>query len=190
MSATDFFPWLPDWSTAVTITYRNDTVINQSETGNEQSRFPLYNLPKRKITCTHFSPDNMVNIENFLRKFHADFFQVPIFTEPILPIGVEGSSLKNVTAIQSTELLSKYNLNNLCSHVLIYNISNPALSELHTLISVDSDTQMTIGGTFTNDFTIGNTMYFPVMQAYTDGFDDTMTTRDYQDTALVFQEYF
>ena len=191
MSATDFFSFLPDWQTGIKIKYRFDTVIDSCETGNEQARIPLYSKMRRTLNCTHFSPMYMIQIENFLRKFHADFFQVPIFNEPIFPVGVYGTLLKNVTTIQiATGLLSKFNLNNLCSKILMVDTTNETNAELHTLVSVDTDSQMTIGGTFTKDFIMGNTVYFPVMQAYTNGFSDTMATEKLQDTALTFEEYY
>ena len=190
MSVTDCFSWLPDWTNGIEMKYRFDTVINAGETGNEQARMPLYEKMKRSISCMSFSPDYLSNIENFLRKMHADFFQMPLFAEPIVPIGTFGSNLKNVTAVQSKGLLDNFNLNNNCKNIMMIDLQNYNRSELHTFVSVDSDTQMTIGGTFTLDFYLGNTIYFPVMQTYTNEFSDNILTPQLVDSSLVFEEYF
>jgi hypothetical protein len=190
MSSTDVFSWLPDWINGIDIKYRFDTVINVGETGNEQARMPLYERIKRSITLTQFSPDYLSNIENFLRKMHADFFQLPIFPEAIMPVGTFGSNLSGVTAVQSKGLLDNFNLNNLCNHVLMVDLQDNNRSELHTLVSVDSDTQMTIGGAFALDFFLGNTVYFPVMKVYTNEFSDDITTPQLVDSSLTFEEYF
>ena len=79
MSASDFFPWLPDWGAGVGMKYRFDTVIDSGETGNEQARLPLFNTLKRTQSCTHFSPEYLSNIETFLREHHADFFPSSYF---------------------------------------------------------------------------------------------------------------
>jgi hypothetical protein len=187
---TDCFSWLPDWTNGIEMKYRFDTVINAGETGNEQARIPLYENMKRSISITSFSPDYLSNIENFLRKMHADFFQLPIFTEPIMPIGIFGSNLSGVTAVQSKGLLNNFNLNNLCDHILMINLQDHNVSELHTLVSVDSDTQMTIGGAFGLDFYLGKTVYFPLMTAYTNEFSDDITTPQIVDSTLTFEEHF
>jgi hypothetical protein len=187
---TDCFSWLPDWTNGIEMKYKFDTVINAGETGNEQARMPLLAAMKRSMTITQFSPDYLSNIENFLRKMHADFFQLPIFTEPIIPVSTFGTNLKNVTAVQSKGLLDNFNLNNLCDHVLMISLQDQNISELHTLVSVDSDTQMTIGGAFALDFFLGNTVYFPVMKVYTNEFSDDITTPQLVDSSLTFEEYF
>jgi len=190
MSTTDLFSWLPDWTNGVGMKYRHNTVVDTCETGNEQARMPLYEKMKRTMTCRHFSPEYLTNIENFLRKMHANFFQVPLFSESIIPVGVFGSSLKNVTSVQSKGLLSNFNLNNLCQNVMMIDLQNYNRAELHTLVSVDNNTQFTIGGAFVLDFSLGNTVYYPVMLAYTNSFSDTLVTTHLEDTDLVFEEYF
>lgn len=190
MSATDCFSWLPDWQSGIEMKYKFDTVINAGETGNEQARMPLYEKLKRSLTIIQFSPDYLSNIENFLRKMHADFFQMPLFFEPIVPVGTFGSNLNGVTAVQSQGLLSNFNLNNLADHILMIDLNNQNRSELHTLVSVNSDTQMTIGSAFILDFYLGTTIYFPVMKAYTNEFSDDITTPQIVDSSLTFEEFF
>lgn len=184
------FPWLPDWGNGVEMKYKFDTVIDVSETGNEQARAPLFSKIKRVQSCKHFSPSYLSNIENFLRSMHASNFYVPIFTEPIIPIGTIGISLKSVTSITSEGLSSLFNLNNLCSFILMVDLSNQNNFELHSLASVNSDTQMTIGGPFINNFYLGKTIYFPVMNAYNNGFSDSIDTPAIVDSALIFEEFF
>ena len=184
------FPWLPDWGNGVEMKYRFDTVIDVSETGNEQARSPLFSKIKRTQSCKHFSPSYLSNIENYLRSMHASNFYVPIFTEPIIPIGTIGTSLKSVTSITSEGLSSLFNLNNLCSFILMVDLSNQNNFELHSLASVNSDTKITIGGPFINNFYLGKTVYFPVMNAYNNGFSDSIDTPAIVDSALVFEEFF
>ena len=191
---TDFFPWMPDWDAGVTMRYKFDTAIAQSETGNEANRTPLYDKPKRTQTIRSFSPDYRASIENFLRKMHADFFQVPVFTEPIMPVpgGIYkwGDSLKNVTAFWTKGgNLALFNLNNLCSKILMVDLTDYANAELHTFTGATDDV-MTIGGAFTNDFILGKTVYFPVMQSYVNSYGDTMATPGLVDTDLVLEEYY
>jgi hypothetical protein len=189
MSATDGFSWLPDWQYGIDIKYKHDTVINASETGNEQSRIPLLEKMKRTLTCKHFSPDYLTNIENFLRKMHADFFQIPIFSEPIIPIGVFGSNLKNVAVVTCEDITHHWNLNNLCSNILMVSLQNQNVSELHSLNSKGADWFM-INGPWVLDFYLGNTVYFPVMSAYNNQIADTLLSTQLIDTDLIFEEYF
>jgi hypothetical protein len=184
------FPWLPDWGDGLEMRYRFDTVIDVSETGNEQARAPIYSKIKRVLSCKHFSPSYLSNIENFLRSMHASSFYVPVFTEPIIPIGIIGTSLNGVTSIVSENLLSLFNLNNLCSLVLMVDLSNYNNFELHSLVSINSNTSMTIGGPFLGAFYLGKTVYFPVMAAYNNGFSDSIDTPTLVDSSLVFEEFF
>ena len=43
---------------------------------------------------------------------------------------------------------------------------------------------------FTNDFILGKTVYFPVMQSYVNSYGDTMATPGLVDTDLVLEEYY
>lgn len=191
MSASDLFSWLPDWGASLRISYRFDTVINSSEPGAEQSRIPLYSTMKRTMSCTMFSPQYLANIENFLRKMHADFFIVPLFPEPITPTGTHGASLRNVHAVAvEAGVQSYFNLNNLCSDIMMVDRIDQKIAELHTLTSVDSDTQITIGGTFYRDFYIGRTLYFPCMRAYVNDIADALATTALCDTEITFEEHF
>lgn len=195
MSATDLFSWLPDWQSGITLRYRHDTSINRSETGNDISRAPLYDKMKRTQTARIFSPEYRISIENFLRSMHADFFQVPIFSEPIVPVAgnglVFGDSLKNITVIATKPgLNSRWNLKTLCTHILMIDLTNQNNAELHTLVAVLSDASLEIGGAFSKDFYLGATVYYPVFTAYTDSWGDTLASTVLIDTDLVFQEHF
>ena len=191
MSITDCFSWLPDWQYGIEMKYKLDTVINVSETGNEQSRIPLLEKMKRTMTCKHFSPDYLTNIENFLRKMHADFFQIPIFSEPIIPVGTFGSNLKNVYIVQCKDITHHWNLNNLCTKILMIDLQNNNRAELHNLGSKGSDwIGIYMVDTFVLNFYLGNTVYFPVMTVYNNKLEDTLVTTQLMDTDLVFEEYF
>jgi hypothetical protein len=146
---------------------------------------------KRTQTCTMFSPKYLANIEHFLRKMHADFFVVPIFSEPITPVGTHGANLRNVHAVTVEPGIESYfNLVNLCSDIMIVDRIDQKIAELHTLTSVDSDTQLTIGGTFYRDFYIGRTLYFPCMRAYSNSLSDALVTTVLCDTEITFEEHF
>ena len=192
---TDFFPWLPDWGAGVTMKYRFDTVVNSSETGNDISRAPLYDKPKRTQTVKAFSPDYATRIDNFLRSMHADFFQVPVFTEPIMPVpgsGLSwGDSLKNQANVSvEFDTFWFWNLNTLASKVLVVDLTEYANSELHDLVGLFAGPTLRIGGAFVKDFILGKTAYYPVMQAYVNGYGDTLATPTLIDHDLVFEEYF
>lgn len=196
MSATDIFSWLPDMTGGIAMKYKFDTIINRSETGNDISRVPLYDKPKRTQSLKMFSfADKYLSaIENFLRYKYADFFQVPVFSEPITPIPGNGKtwgdSLKNVTTISTDAgLNSLFNLVNLTTNILMIDATNQNNAELHTFVS-NTDTSLTIGGAFTNNFYLGKTVYYPVFQSYNNGFSDSIVTPALEDTSLIFEEYF
>lgn len=186
----NLFSWLPDWSDGIEIDYRFDTVITQAETGNEQDRIPLFNTIKRRLSCKNFSPSYMMNIENFLRSNHAGNFYVPIYSEPIEPVGTYGASLKNVSSVLvSGGLSALFNLSYLCNYVMMISLKNQNIAELHSA-SIESDTVLNVGGPFVLNFTIGDTIYFPVMNAYTNGYSDGIVTPGAVDTDLIFEEFF
>lgn len=186
----NLFSWLPDWSDGIEIDYRFDTVITQAETGNEQDRIPLFNTIKRRLSCKNFSPSYMMNIENFLRSNHAGNFYVPIYSEPIEPVGTYGASLENVSSVLvSGGLSALFNLSYLCNYVMMISLKNQNIAELHSA-SIESDTVLNVGGPFVLNFTIGDTIYFPVMNAYTNGYSDGIVTPGAVDTDLIFEEFF
>ena len=192
---TDYFPWLPDWQGGVTMKYKFDTVISSSETGNDINRAPLYDKPKRTQTVRMFSPDYMTAIENFLRSMHADFFQVPIFSEPIMPVpggGLTwGDNLKNQALVSTNPGLTDFfNLYNLATKILMIDLTNYNNAELHALVGTPFGNSLNIGGTFTNNFYLGKTAYYPVFEAYVNGYGDTLATPKLQDSDLIFEEWF
>ena len=60
MSATDIFSWLPDMTGGIAMKYKFDTIINRSETGNDISRVPLYDKPKRTQSLKMFSHNYLI----------------------------------------------------------------------------------------------------------------------------------
>lgn len=193
MSATDVFSWLPDFQGGFKMKYRFDTVVNTSETGNDISRSPLYDKPKRTLSMKMFSPAVVADIENFLRQHHADFFQVLIPSEPIAPVPGAGQSwgdnIKTLSLIAASAGLGSYFNLSFASKAVLVDLKNQNHSELHTLSSF-FDIGIQLGEAITSDFYLGNTVIYPVFPAYGNQFSDTLTTPALEDTDLIFEEYY
>jgi len=190
MGALDLFSWLPDWLNGIEIKYRLDTVIDSSEAGSEQARIPLFEKAKRSITTKHYSPEYLSNIENFLRKMHADFFQVPIFSEPIMPAGFAfGHDMKNEWMVTCEDISHHFNFNHLCSDVIMIDLKNQNRAEIHNVSDIGLG-WFSLGGTFSLDFYFGSVVYYPVMRAYLNQLSDSIATPELVDTDLTFEEYF
>ncbi len=163
MGLNDVFKWFPDWGNDVTVEYQFQTVISTLEHRKEQ-RKALVSIPFRKESFTITEKGSSVPaMMDFLRKFQGAFFQVPLFTEPIIPVG--NINLQNQYRIDTNSILDYYNTMNCMECVAFFDLNEKIEPEIKGIDGIFLD-GLILSSELIGAFDGSSTIIYPLIYSY------------------------
>jgi len=178
-----------NWGESIELKYNFVTAIASTRKLVEQ-RKSLLGTVKRQIRAfiVGYAREH-ARIEHYLKSVQASQIYVPIYTEPIRPLG--NGSIQGVNSISVDDVSKYYNLRNLTNYVAVIDErDDPITPEIHPLASA-SENYISIGGSgIYRNFLRQVTTFYPLMlsmltsKSFTDHADDKTVCE------LTFTEYF
>jgi hypothetical protein len=162
LSSNNVLAFLPNWAQAVQVQYLFETVIGQTRRFIEQRKAALPR-PRRTLSFLVQESKETTRVEMFLREKHSDFFYVPVYSEPLVPVGA--GSMVGLSTVTVPSTVNLYSLNNLTSFVVLIDIKDPTLREVIPLTTVGGTT-LILANTVAGAFDFARTRIFPAMVAY------------------------
>jgi hypothetical protein len=184
-SAAYYFSFLPNWEGGIDLSYEYRTTIEESRLNAEQ-RKSLVDRPYRVQKVSLLEAADYTDIQNFLESNHGRTFYVPIYSEPMLPIG--SGSMAGQSAFTVPNTAEFYNLRTYPSFVMLIDFVDQIRSEVHAVDSI-TDTVLTLE-TAVGDFEFARCVFYPAMVAYLDAKSITDQTDTVTEMDLTLREWF
>ena len=174
----------PDWRTPPTYRYRFQTVVASSPTFQEQRR-SLTNRMLREALIDFTIQNNLLNrFINDITYGHDKVFGVPIYSEAsVLSTQATSGSL---TLLLNNTTDYYWNLNNLCTHVIIIDYEND-IAEIKEVDTVNS-TNIVLSRNLIYTYEVG-TVVFPCFFASLKGVKSVSQTDNIETINIEFGEF-
>jgi hypothetical protein len=147
----------PTWEKGIQIRYGFQTSVFQTERFEEQRR-PLMDSPYRTVTASF--PITSRDAHQFfydLAYGHDKIFGVPIYNEMLL---IDTITQGSATITTTTPTANMYNLNNLCTHVIVVD-HGTGQAEIKQISSIGANS-IVVTRTMVDDFEANSARVYPI----------------------------
>ena len=147
----------PNWESPLSLTYRFDSVMFQTERFHEQRR-PMFDLPIRILSAKYLVQARESQVFFNLASYaHDKLFGVPIYNEMLVPTQADNG---DTTIKLATPTADMYNLNNNAEYVMIIDHANEVgeIKGIDTISANEIETTRPITGAYA----IKNIRVYPI----------------------------